>query len=199
MGESGSKFKIVDKRSFTEDGELRDGVTIEDESLSQSVHATNEGDEGATTVDLSASKGDHERPEADLNTESSERAFQNSTPKAAGGSSSSEVEGQFDDESFPFAAFVQSLAQQAMMQLGMMPGPGGQQGLSLEGARSTIDILDMLKGRTEGNRTAEESTMMGELVHQLRMAYLEVTKAITQQAENPGAVPGAGPSGRAPF
>jgi len=48
---------------------------------------------------------------------------------------------------------------------------------ALEGARSVISILDMLKEKTEGRRTSAEETLLDELLFQLRMAYVEKTRA----------------------
>ena len=41
---------------------------------------------------------------------------------------------------------------------------------ALEGARQIISILEMLQGKTEGRRTADESRILEELLFQLRMA-----------------------------
>ncbi len=48
---------------------------------------------------------------------------------------------------------------------------------ALEAARSVISILDMLKEKTEGRRTSAEETLLDELLFQLRMAYVEKTRA----------------------
>ena len=48
---------------------------------------------------------------------------------------------------------------------------------ALEGARSVISILDMLREKTEGRRTSAEDKLLDELLFQLRMAYVERTRA----------------------
>ncbi len=48
---------------------------------------------------------------------------------------------------------------------------------ALSGARSIIAILEMLKDKTEGRRTAEEDALVAELLFELRMAYVERTRA----------------------
>ncbi|MGQ9708087.1 MAG: DUF1844 domain-containing protein [bacterium] len=43
-------------------------------------------------------------------------------------------------------------------------------------ARYTIDTIEMLKQKTEGNRTKEETELLEEILTQLRLIYLEKTK-----------------------
>lgn len=93
---------------------------------------------------------------------------------------------ELDDEGegIPFMAFVQSLAQQAMMQLGMMPWPHtNQKELQLEGARDTIDILALLKAKTKGNLKDEESQLLDAAIYELRMAWVEISKQIAVRAK----------------
>ncbi len=48
---------------------------------------------------------------------------------------------------------------------------------TLAAARSIVAILEMLKDKTEGRRTAEEDTLFAGLLFELRMAYVERTRA----------------------
>jgi len=77
-----------------------------------------------------------------------------------------------------FSQFLLSLAAQAGL---LLSGEGLPEGTdpaaALEGARSVISILDMLKEKTEGRRTSAEETLLDELLFQLRMAYVEKTRA----------------------
>lgn len=94
------------------------------------------------------------------------------------------VAGEEEEEGIPFMAFVQSLAQQAMMQLGMMPWPHtNQKELQLEGARDTIDILALLKAKTKGNLKDEESQLLDAAIYELRMAWVEISKQIAARAK----------------
>jgi len=72
-----------------------------------------------------------------------------------------------------FSAFVMSLASQAVA---LMAGEGLPEGSSkaeaLEGARSIIAILEMLKDKTEGRRTAAEDELLEGLLFELRMGYV---------------------------
>jgi len=77
-----------------------------------------------------------------------------------------------------FSEFLLGLAAQVGMLLSEPPGaPGVPPGEALEAARSIISILDMLKEKTEGRRTNAEDTLLDELLFQLRMAYVEKTRA----------------------
>jgi hypothetical protein len=77
-----------------------------------------------------------------------------------------------------FSQFLLTLAAQAGM---LLSGEGLPEGTdaagALEGARSVIAILDMLREKTEGRRTSAEDSLFEELLFQLRMAYVEKTRA----------------------
>jgi hypothetical protein len=73
--------------------------------------------------------------------------------------------------------FLLSLGAQAGM---LLAGPGLPEGAepaeALEGARSIISILEMLRDKTEGRRTPSEDAILGELLFDLRMRYVEKTR-----------------------
>lgn len=66
---------------------------------------------------------------------------------------------------------------QALVGLGITPNPlTGKNEADLAHARHAIDVIEMLQRKTEGNRTPEESTMIDEVLHKLRLAYVAATK-----------------------
>lgn len=72
-----------------------------------------------------------------------------------------------------FSAFVLSLATTAMSHLGEVPDPAtGKNQVNLEEAKQIIDILCMLKDKTKGNLSEEESRMIEHFLYELRMNYL---------------------------
>jgi len=79
-----------------------------------------------------------------------------------------------------FSMFIQSLAQQGLMQMGLIPWPHGQRELALEQARDTIDILELLKAKTKGNLNGEEQKLMDGIVHELKLSFVEVQQAIAR-------------------
>lgn len=56
---------------------------------------------------------------------------------------------------------------------------GGEEGEppDLDGARSLIELLGVLKGKTEGHRTPQEDQLIDGLLYELRMAFVQATKA----------------------
>lgn len=75
-----------------------------------------------------------------------------------------------------FSAFLLSLGAQA----GLLLSGGGEAGAegrdeeaALDGARQIIDILDMLRDKTQGRRTEQETRVLEDLLFQLRMAWVE--------------------------
>jgi hypothetical protein len=72
-----------------------------------------------------------------------------------------------------FSSFVMSLGMQALMQMGEMPGPDGAQiERDREAASRTIELLAILWDKTEGNLDQEESRLLKEILHNVRMAYV---------------------------
>jgi len=73
-----------------------------------------------------------------------------------------------------FSIFVQSLATQTLIQLGVIPSPfSGKTEKSLDQAKYTIDILGMLEEKTRGNLSDEESTALDQILYDLRMRFVE--------------------------
>ncbi|MFH1812013.1 MAG: DUF1844 domain-containing protein [Pseudomonadota bacterium] len=86
-----------------------------------------------------------------------------------------------ESESLPplidFAAFIQSLAQQALMHLGVLPLPEtGERQRDLGLARQTIDILNMMHEKTRGNLTADEKRLFEAILHDLRLVFVQVSQ-----------------------
>lgn len=74
-----------------------------------------------------------------------------------------------------FSSFVMSLATQALIQLGEMSPPSGLDlPVDKVAAKQTIDILEMLRVKTEGNLEDAEDRLLEEILHNLRMSYVKV-------------------------
>lgn len=72
-----------------------------------------------------------------------------------------------------FSAFVMSLATQALMQLGEMePPPGVNVEVNPLAAHQTIEILAMLQEKTKGNLDEQESNLIEEMLHHLRIGFV---------------------------
>ncbi|MCX7635813.1 MAG: DUF1844 domain-containing protein [Syntrophales bacterium] len=84
-----------------------------------------------------------------------------------------------EDYFFPEASFtnlVLSLSTQAVVHFGDFPDPVSQQARkNLPAAKHTIDLLGMLKNKTEGNLDEEEKRLIDEVLFELRMRYVKET------------------------
>ncbi|MBZ5645033.1 MAG: DUF1844 domain-containing protein [Acidobacteriia bacterium] len=161
-------FKVVDRRLFTADGELRKEVAEQqDREHEAAAHAAAPAARPAAAAAGSAAPG----------------------PKLVGGSAGTgaqETEMAQADAPKRSAAFenlVRSLGQNAAMLLGGYADPRtGQPMLDLEGAREMIDMLDTLREKTMGNLAPEEDTLLIDVLGNLKLAFMEMTKAATAAA-----------------
>lgn len=159
----GRGFKVVDRRRFTFEGEERSGPDIPEERPAQKTEVPPRP--GAATAPL-----------PDLGPAAAEAPAEPAPAQEAE-----------EEEGIPFAVFVQSLAQQAMMQLGLIPWPHtNQRELHLEQARDTIDVLSMLKAKTKGNLSVQESQLLETALYELRMTWVEINQQLAAQARSGG-------------
>jgi hypothetical protein len=78
-----------------------------------------------------------------------------------------------------FTSFLLSLATTAMAHLGDVPDPGtGETSENLEAAQQMIDILSLLKEKTQGNLEPDEVRLIDDLLYELRMRFLSKAKVI---------------------
>ena len=90
-------------------------------------------------------------------------------------------EDSFDASSINFLNYVTSLAFQVMIFLGEIPNPlNDQVEKNLNQARLLIDTLAMLREKTTGNLTKQESDMFNASLYELQMRYVEITAKDTQ-------------------
>jgi hypothetical protein len=92
-----------------------------------------------------------------------------------------------------FERFLASLYMTAMLQLGLMHQQGEQPRIDILGARQTIDTLSLIAEKTKGNLTATEENFLQNSLYEVRMAYVEVTNALSRPPQ-PGSATGT--SGR---
>jgi len=202
-----SGFTVTDRRLFTEDGELRKDVREEAEPLKAatppaSVATSSETapkeaapaanpvaafpptSEGIAEPDMPAAPTAAEQEaQADAYRESSKEL---DSRVELSGRSAKEFE-------MTFERFLASLYMTAMLQLGLMHEQGGQPRIDIIGARQTIDTLSLLAEKTKGNLTPTEEAFLQNSLYEVRMAYVEVTNALSRPPQ-PGAATGT--SGR---
>ena len=84
------------------------------------------------------------------------------------------------DEGMPsvdFSTFVLSLSHSALMHLGEAPDPEtGKMLPSIPLAKQTIDLIGMLEEKTKGNLTGEEERLLGQILFDLRLRYVELER-----------------------
>jgi Domain of unknown function (DUF1844) len=82
------------------------------------------------------------------------------------------------DRQLDFVGLLISLGTQAGALLTGGVGPDEvEHGPDLAGARAIISLLEVLKEKTEGRRTAEEDEVLESLLYELRMGYVAVSRA----------------------
>ncbi|MFI0348522.1 MAG: DUF1844 domain-containing protein [Chthoniobacterales bacterium] len=76
-----------------------------------------------------------------------------------------------------FIEFVMMQAQQAALCLGKIPHPEtGNTSLHLEAAKMFIDHLELLREKTRGNLSQEESEILNGIISELQITFVEVSK-----------------------
>ena len=76
-----------------------------------------------------------------------------------------------------FEFLIQTFYIQAMINCGKIPNPANnQQEPNKEMATFNIDMLEMLKTKTQGNLEEDEGNLLEETLHQARMAFVEMPK-----------------------
>ena len=146
-----SDFKVVDRRSFAEDGSRR-APAPEAEKRSE-VHPPAPAQPSAPPVE---SRGGFDRE--------------------------AQAEEEFDEGPANFATLVSYLSTTAMFQMGLLPGPGGERiPADFANARRTIDLLEVLQQKTQGNLTEDEARMLQEVLYELRLSFVETSKRETRK------------------
>ncbi|HEY3131251.1 MAG TPA: DUF1844 domain-containing protein [Acidobacteriota bacterium] len=139
-------FKVFDRRKFTITGEERTDLPPEERT--------------------SAQPPSKEAPKQQSSVKTSSRQ-QSAPPKAEPSA----------DASGELAAFLMSLANTAMMYMEAAKDPAaGRFEQNVAAAKQMIDWLGVVQRKTEGNRSAEESLLLENLLYELRMQYLAKNK-----------------------
>ena len=178
MAKEKEEFVVADRRKFTSEGELRPDAPVEaakepEQRSAPAADAVTPKDEPPTMPPppTAAEQDAQHRDYHDAGKKIDsilENAGQKRTP-------------QMD---VSFERLIVGLYMQTMAQLGMIREEGAEPLPDIIGARQTIDTIALLVEKTKGNLTERESGMLQNCLFELRMAFLEITKALT--------TPGAG-------
>jgi len=187
-----SGFTVTDRRLFTSEGELRSDVEEEkpaaESTAKASAVATPPSSEPAPSAVADPNvppppSAEEQKANADAYRKSSKDM---DARVELSGHSAKELE-------MTFERFMASLYMSAMVQLGLMHEQGGTPHIDLIGARQTVDTIGMLAEKTKSNLTSKEKAFLDNALYELRMAYVEVTNALTRP---PQAGPATGTTGR---
>jgi len=151
-------FRVIDKRPFTSEGELRQEI-VEAEKREAAREAAIEAAIKKNAPAPVANKSEEQEGEVAPAADAPKRvpAFEN---------------------------LVRMLGSNAAMVLGAYADPRtGQPMIDPDAARELIDMLDALREKTRGNLSPEEDTLLLDLIGKLKMTYLEVNQAIAAQAQ----------------
>ncbi len=76
-----------------------------------------------------------------------------------------------------FLQFASGLAAQTLMHLGMLENPmTNTTDIDLPNAKYSVDLLILLKEKTKGNLTVEESTYLNAAIDDLKIRYAQVAE-----------------------
>jgi hypothetical protein len=149
---NGKPIRVVDKRMFTPEGELRPGFEPEDSAP-----------EGPPPPGHPAPKVAAPSPTTEA-------------PPAAEPDAAASTEPRTE-----FARIVSSLATTAYSALGLLSdSASGARHRDLAVARQMIDWLAVLEQKTRGNLSFEESDLLSRVLYELRLAYVEVGRGSTK-------------------
>jgi hypothetical protein len=173
-------FTVTDRRLFTSEGESRQEASeeISTSAVAPAVREPEPVPPGPSEPVSQAAQqeipppptADEQKQQADAYRES---AKDMDTRVELSGHSAQELE-------MTFERFMASLYMTAMMQLGLMHEQGGEPRMDIIGARQTIDTLTLLAAKTKGNLTSVEDAFIQNCLYELRMAYVEVTNALSR-------------------
>lgn len=188
--EKNSEFTVTDKRKFTIEGELKPDVQEErtpepaaekpTEKVVEMKRPAVEPPQEAQQQPPSPS-ADEQKQQADAYSEQTKKIderLQKELDQRNPGRKTTDFE-------MTFEKFVASLYMTALMQLGLVHEQGMQPHADIMGARQTIDTISLLKEKTKGNLTQAEELLIQNCLYELRMAYVEVTNALTRPPQGP--------------
>jgi len=76
-----------------------------------------------------------------------------------------------------FATFILSLSSSVLINLGILENPITKKSeKDIKAAKQTIDLIALLKEKTSGNLTEDESKLIGDLLTELQLQYCRSTE-----------------------
>ena len=82
-----------------------------------------------------------------------------------------------DERSAQFFTVVHMFQRTAMVHMGMMPDHEGNRQWNMVEAKSGIDMIQMLKEKTEGNLQEQEIKLLSAIIAELQMQFVNAPQA----------------------
>ena len=175
MAEKKSDFVVQDRRRFTEEGEVNQEAVKTEEPAAAPPPMQSASPDSAAQADkreMPPTPTVAEQHEQHGHYQSASKDIDNLLDKT-GAKRPKNFEANLE-------GLILSLYMQSMVQLGMPLREGDPpQQPDIIGARHTIDMLAVLQEKTKGNLTDRERTVLENSLFELRMAFIELTNAIT--------------------
>ncbi|MCL5287507.1 MAG: DUF1844 domain-containing protein [Acidobacteria bacterium] len=146
-------FKVIDRRMFTSEGELRPEAVEQEKSEKIPVlaPASPAANPGAAATQAAAAPAPSKEPPAEA-------------PRT----------------SASFQKLIDFLAQNAVVCLGVPDPRTGQAFIDLETARELIDMLEALREKSAGNLAPEDDRLLAEVLGQLQLTFLDRSQAVAK-------------------
>jgi hypothetical protein len=186
--ESEETFKVIDRRPFTAEGELRKEAIEEERRETEAAAKRPSPKDGPKDAAKDGAKAQATADHASSIAASAAATGVAGSGAAAGAALAPETATDDIAEEEPassrhFQMLIDFLARNAAAMLGGMADPRtGQAFLDLEGAREMIDMLDVLREKTRGNLSHEDDTLLLEVIGSLKLSFMEISKAAAAAA-----------------
>lgn len=162
--ENQTGFKVTDRRLFNPDGSLREDVLLEEEAAPQPAPAAPApAAQQFTAADITGAKQPPPPPTPPPY----------SPPAAAPPALEQDQEMDGMPEQTEFTEFLMRIASEAFIYLGLVEHPmTGRRQVDLQAAKESIDMLAMLRAKTQGNLTPGEARFFDDLLADLKMQFV---------------------------
>jgi len=98
-------------------------------------------------------------------------------------------------EKVEFDHLLEVLVTQALMYMGGFPDPQtGQAMVALDLAKFHIDLLGVVKEKTKGNLSEDETKRLDGILQELRLRFVEISEAVAKAATEGTLNPSSGPA-----
>jgi hypothetical protein len=153
-------FKVTDRRKFNPDGTVREGVVLDEPKPEP-------------------------QPVAETITAAAPARAETGQPPDGG----FELEDDREDDDIPgaedpasFVNFLSTIATNAAAALGAVPHPAtGKRTVDLDTGKYWLDVLGMIRDKTNGNLHDQEARLLEGLLADLRMQYVTMVRATEEK------------------